>query len=254
MAFHRKLRKPTTVFDIHDVLYATLKVMDDRNGYVSKKTADVSGECPTSQFVLSFLKEVSISSSGFPDEIKQKYFNKVSEIITHFSQPPADMNDEFLRKVYEFFITRSVSDRMIGFIVALPSMYEHLHQRTSSLMKIAEKYSTSNYMGEIGVRDVFFVKLLDVQEFHKEDDNGVDQLLYIYRVSDKIGNIGFFFSKNPPVDNETSTVEKLPIKKFHCFEIKATVKKQMPNRDTGIKETQFTRVRIVEVVGEGTEE
>jgi hypothetical protein len=224
--------------------------MEDRGVYISNKAASATGEAPTSSFVLTSLK----LNPEIPSAWKTKFADKVMEITAHFSQPSRNMDDEFARKVYDLMAARSVSDRMIAFIVALPSMYEHLHDRTSSLLKIAEKYSTSNYIGEIGVRDTIMVKLLDVHEFHKADDSGVDQLLYIYRISDRIGNIGLFFSKNPPADNTTSTITKLPIKVWDCFEMKATPKKQMPNRETGVKETQFTRVRILEMIGTGTEE
>ena len=256
MAFHKnKLRRPSTVFDIKDVLYATLKVMEDRGGYVSNKSSERTGEAPTSQFVLSYLKEISLSGIGFPEGIKEKFSQKVTDISIHFSQPPEDTNNEFDRKVYELLSVRSVSDRMIAYIVALPSMYENIHNRTSNLLKIAEKYSTSNYIGEIGVSGEFTVKLLDVHDFHKLDDNGVNQILYIYRISDRNGNIGFFFSKDPPADNtESTTIEKLPIKVWDCFQFEAIPKKQSPNRETGIKETQFTKVKIIEVIGQGTEE
>jgi hypothetical protein len=62
-----------------------------------------------------------------------------------------------------------------------------------------------------------------------------------------------FFSKNPP-SNINSNIECLPIKIWDCFEMSATPKKMEPNKETGVKETQFNRVKITEFIGPGTEE
>jgi hypothetical protein len=144
---------------------------------------------------------------------------------------------------------------MIAFIVALPWMYENLHDRVSKLMQIAEKYANSNYIGEIGVRDNFIMKCLDVQEYKRKDETtGEDNIFYIYRIVDRIGNYGFFFSEYPPAKNMTSSLEHLIIDVWDCFEMRANPKKMEPNRETGIKETQFNRVTITEFIGPGTEE
>jgi hypothetical protein len=237
------LRKPSTVFNVYDVLVATLKVMEDRGTYVSKKASEVTGETPTSQFVIAYLK----GNPTIPEDNRTKYFNQAEEIANHFRQPPSGF-DDFLEKVYTILVSGAVTDKMIGFVTALPWMYQNLTNRTSKLMKIAQKYASSNYMGELGTRDSFFVKLLDVNEFTKKTTGQPDEKVYIYRIADQGGNYGIFFSSHPPES------EMLPVKVWDCFEMKATPKKQQPNRETGIKETQFSHVKVMEVLGQGSEE
>jgi hypothetical protein len=155
--------------------------------------------------------------------------------------------------VHRLLATGMVSNRMIGFIVALPWMYSNLYNRTSKLMKIAEKYAQSNYIGTIGLRETFLMKVLDVSKFKKTKTDTTEEEYYIYRLSDRLGNFGFFFSKYPPSDVISNT-ECLPIKIWDCFEMKATPKKMGPNKETGIKETQFADVIVTEFIGPGSEE
>jgi hypothetical protein len=249
MAFKRKPRKTSTVYNIDDVLHATMKIIEDRpGGYISQKAAGITGEVPTSQFVLQLLRTGSVGSYH-----NVKYDARIEEIKFHFSNPPGD-NDEFLNTVYQLFCTGMVSENKIGYIAALPTMYESMKGRTTKLMKIAEKYSTSNYMGEIGKPDSFAVKLVDITDFKQTNIiSGEQEKHYLYRVTDRIGNCGLIFSVFPPRETP-GTSETAAFKLWDCFEFKGTPKKQEPNKDTGIKETVFGNVTVTEMIGQGTEE
>jgi len=239
----KKLRKPITVFNIIDVLCVTLQTIEDRGKYVSQKTSDSTGEVSTTKFVVNHLKTSDLDLK----ELYSKYLDKTNEIRKHFSSPPIEQ-DKFLETIYNLFSIGMVSEKMIGYIVALPSMYETMYQRTAKLLKIADKYAASSYMGEIGKQDIFTVKLLEVLEFSKKEQ----EVFFLYRVSDILGNLGFFFSKIPPVNYPGDLT--LPIKLWDCFEMRATPCKIEPNKETGIKETQFSKIEIIEIIGKGTEE
>lgn len=246
-----KLRRTVTVYDIIDVILVTMKVMDDRSGYVSKNNATATGEVPTATFVINHLK----NHDKVSEEIKMDYGVLAKEVYDYFKMPPRDPSDAFLSQVYSLMVTSKVSEKSIAFIVALPWLYENIHNRTIKLLKIAEKYTSSNYMGELGVRGTFIVKLLDVSEFKKQDPaGGQESHFWIYRIADPVGNFGIFFSKFPPFDGSLNLLDCLPIKLWDCFEMLATPKKMQPNRETGIKETQFSNVELTEIIGEGTEE
>src|ERR1035437_6589554 len=233
MAYKKKPRKTSTVYAIEDVLHAAMKSIEDRPGFVSQATAKITGEVPTSQFVLQILR-----NSKHDDFFQEKNRKRISEIKFHFSNTP-NGPDEFLHTVYELFCTGMVSENKIGFIAALPTMYDSLKTRTTKLMKIAEKYSNSNYIGEIGKPQSFTVKLVDIFDYKKKNEvSGEDEKFYIYRVTDRIGNCGLIFSIYPPRD--TPGVSRTSaFKLWDCFEMKATPKKQEPNKETGIKETVF---------------
>jgi hypothetical protein len=252
MAFHKKPRKTSSVYKLTDILHATIKVIGDRGEYVSKKASDASDKLgpPTTQFVLQILNDPDLLKTAILTTSKEN----VAEIVSYFSLPPRT-TDEFSQTVYSLFGTGMVTERMVGYIVALPWMYKNLSCRASKLIKIADKYSSSNYMGQLGVRDSFFVKLVEVIQITKPNEEGMPETFFIYKVADQIGNFGLFFSKQPPADSDFKTVvEHLPIKVWDCFEMRATPKKMEPNKETGIKETQFSRIRIVDVIGQGTEE
>ena len=228
-----------TFFEILEVLEATLKVMEDRGEYISQKSSKNNGETPTSHFVIQYLK------NGLDKTVEMaKFSEKAEEMRAYFSVVPKDPNDGFLKKVYELMQIRTVSEKMIGFIVALPNMYEHTLGRANKLMNIAQKYSQSSYIGTIGIRDIFIVKVVDIVEMTKiSNTTGEKETFFLYRVSDRLGNMGLFFK------NEKSDMEL-----WDCFEMRATPKKQEPNTKTGIKETQFIQVQITEYIGRGTEE
>jgi hypothetical protein len=243
----KKPRKTSTVYEINDVLHATMKIIEDRGGYVSQKAAAITGEVPTSQFVLQLLRN---GSTGSYHDVKHDAI--IEDIKSHFSIENGP--DDFLNTIYQLMCTGMVSERMIGFIVALPSMYDSMKGRTTRLMNLAEKYSNSNYMGEIGKPDTFTVKLVGWCEFKKTNAvSGEQEKHYLYRVTDRIGNCGLIFSVYPPKDTP-GVSETAAFKLWDCFEMKATPKKQEPNKDTGIKETVFGNTTVTEMIGQGTEE
>jgi hypothetical protein len=241
------MRRTSAVYNVKVVLHATLVVMEEHGGeFISGKRATSTGELPTSHFVVKKLQSVphesliNAANDGF-----------VQEILSHFKSvisPPEP--DDFLTKVKEILSIGSVSERMIGFIVALPHTYNQHKNRVGNLSRIADKYAQSNYIGEVGNREEFFVKLIDTNNIQKKDNNGSVQDLTIYRVTDQLGNYGYFFSKLGSLSNLDGTPI---IKKFDCFLMKATPKKHGVGNN-GIKETQFSRVRIIENVGKGSEE
>jgi hypothetical protein len=237
------LRRPTAVFDIDSVLHATLQVMEDRGGeFISGKKAQETGQTSTAKFVIQKIQ-------NNPDGTKifiPKWAEKAEEIKNHFRLTVNTEGDEFISRVKEILATGIVTERMIGFIVALPSLYERKVSRVTELTKVADKYATSNYIGEIGTREEFFVKLLSVKSGIIKD--GVD--ITVYKVADQLGNYGYFFAKTGTLNDE----DGLPIvKPFDCFLMKATPKKHEIGK-SGVRETQFSRVRILQNVGEGSSE
>lgn len=236
------LRRPTAVFDIDSVLHATLAVMKERSGeFVSQKKSQETGAMPTSKFVLQKLR-----SDPASDRFNLPEFDEEVRLIkSHFIADPNIAHDEFITKVKEILATGVVTERMIGFVVALPHLYHQKVNRASALTKIADKYSQSSYIGEIGTREEFFVKLVATHQFEKEGQN-----LTLYKVADQLGNFGFFFAKTGTLNDEEG---KPIVDLYDCFLMKATPKKHEIGK-TGVRETQFSRVRIIENVGKGSNE
>lgn len=233
------IRRPTSVFDVDSVLHATLLVLKETGKFVSNKTSLDTGETPTSKFVIQKLK--SIMNTKF---IVPEFEEKVKQIKEHFLSLPAH-GDDFMNQVKEILLTGSVTEKRVSIVVYLPYMFEKKENRINELSKIAEKYSNSNYIGEIGTREEFFVKLISIYNFEKDGEK-----LVLYKVVDKQGNYGFFFSKDGSLKDQDG---KPIIDLYDCFVMKATPKKHEIGK-SGIKETQFSRVRIIQNVGKGSKE
>lgn len=241
------LRRPASVYNVATVLHATLVAMDEHGGkFVSSKQAGSSGALPTSHFVLEKLRTTEHSQL-----INLNKADYVVDVMYHFKNLPDNPTDDFNTRVKEILNTGVVSERMVGFIVALPHLYDTKRSRTTKLSKFAERYSSSKYIGELGQREEFIVKVLDKQIIHKKNDDGTTQDLELYKVGDQLGNFGFFFAKvGTLVDLDGAPM----LDKYDCIVMKATPKKHQVSRDSGIRETQFSRVRVAQHIGKGSEE
>ncbi len=106
--------------------------------------------------------------------------------------------------------------------------------RDRSRVKRVADAAGSDYIGEIGERAEFFVKLVEHIYSNKADYN-------IYRLQDRSGNLGLFFSNLSP--------EELKVEVGDCMMIKMTPKRQDISNFHGGKETVFNRIKIVKNVG-----
>lgn len=247
------MKKAPVVYNVRDVLFITLKVIRETGEFVSAKKAEASAgqKTPTSAFVLQQMK--SQNMAHIKTMAPMEDCTLVDEILNHFSQEVEANHDKFLRAVLPLVRLGTVTDRMIGFIVALPATYDAKFGRAQKLIQFAQRYAASKYIGEVGTCAEFVVKVIEIFDFMKAEEK-----IYGYRVSDQDGNIGIFFSKEPPENNvgfaTTAPRPGLGLRLFDCFIMKATPKGFGVNKNSGVKETQFSRVRVVENIGPGSAE
>lgn len=90
----------------------------------------------------------------------------------------------------------------------------------------------SQFIGEIGKREEFFIKFVDIRWIARLGSN-------VINIVDSNGNYGVYFSKEAPPG----------IFVGDCAVIKMTPKKQEISTFHQGKETTFSRIRLIENVG-----
>jgi hypothetical protein len=225
------------------VLHATLTVLEEQNGvFVSNAKAQDTGATKTSVLVIKKMAEkVNELDSLIRDENKEE----VKAIVDHYLSVEEDPENNYITKVKEILRIGSVSSNYIPYLVALVPSYQKIKDRTKTLAKISDRYGNSKHLGTIGVREEFFVKLISMHHFERDG-----KALTTYKVADQLGNLGYFFANDTALRDEKG--EPL-IELFDCFVMKAIPKNHGVGKE-GYKETQFTRVQIVENLGKGSEE
>jgi hypothetical protein len=121
-----------------------------------------------------------------------------------------------------------------GFVACVYATMDRAAGREMKMAEAKESASTSEYMGSVKTRAEFFVKLIGKTY---SDNAGC----YIYKVKDRKGNLGVFFSS----DSSMAEVNE-------CFLAKMTPKRHSVSDFHGGKETVFKRVKVVQNVGAST--
>ena len=206
-------------------------------GYVSKKRAmdgtSGSGATPTSQTLARWLKadpdagavQVKAEDTVRAD-VALAWLAKLSP-TNEFYQSLIKLNAGGYRSVDNGQITKSD----FGFVACVYSTMEREAAKELARATAEEAAEDSEYMGKLKARAEFFVKLVG----KKYSDNVG---CYIYKVKDRKGNLGVFFSSDSGLAELND-----------CILAKMTPKRHSVSDYHGGKETVFNRVKVVRNVG-----
>jgi hypothetical protein len=227
------LRHPS-IFPVNEVLQVTLFVMKEQGKFVSAKEAKETNTLPTSHYVLKFFK----SGVEMVHEIMKVEY--IDQVVTYFSNLRPETSDNFILTVQSILRSGMVSERMIGFIVALPHTFDTRSTRARKLMNISTVYASSHYMGQESSRDEFLLKLVSIEDAPKLGPG-----TKIFRVEDQEKNLGYMFGKQLLIDGAPLTIND-------CFLCNATVKSHEVDKISGIKQTFFNRVKVTANIGKSS--
>ena len=121
-----------------------------------------------------------------------------------------------------------------GFVACVYVTMDRAENREKNKKEAKVAASSSEYIGELKKRSEFFVKLVAVNYSQNVG-------CHIFKVRDRKGNHGVFFSSAGP--------EELGVKLNECFLAKMTPKRHSVSEYHGGKETIFNRVKVVQNVG-----
>jgi len=171
----------------------------------------------------------------FEREVRQKLENKVlTEAMTireYFKKVTDARTDFMLNCVAIANGEDEIPKSKLGFAVAMVPVYRA--QMTKNEM--AETYANSEYVGVVGKRKNFFIKLLE-KKFLRSHDS------YIYTFADRRANLIKTWV-TPEKDQEWN------MNVNDCIDLDGYVRRHEANKYTKIRETYINRVKIIENKG-----
>jgi len=233
-------RKPVETYPLEIALEATAAIIRT-HGYISKKESATSGRHPTSRTLGIWLNS-AVGGEGATDLVTDDDRILAGKAMAWLKaltdKGPTSSESDFDRsmRLLSHGGYRNVAPSMItksdfGFVACVYATMDRAANREVKKAEAKESASTSEYMGSVKKRAEFFVKLIGKTY---SDNVGC----YIYKIKDRKGNLGVFFSS----DSAVAEVNE-------CFLAKMTPKRHSINDYHGGKETVFNRVKVVENVG-----
>ena len=229
-------KKPVQTYPLELALESAAAIIRT-HGYISKKEAGTSGRQATSVTIGTWLNSPSSTAPVIEDADKtaaaeamvwlDALARSTGVSANSFDASMASLTVGGYRKVASGMITKSD----FGFVACVWATMEREvnWKKKQDDLKVAS--ANSDYIGSLKKRADFFVKLVGK---NYSDNVGC----YIYKVKDRKGNLGVFFSS----DSDLAEVND-------CFLAKMTPKRHSVNDYHGGKETVFNRVKVVENVG-----
>ena len=210
------------------------------HGYISKKdAAQSSGRHSTSHTLGIWLTDPCTLNTLPEDKVKAKEALAWLNALTH--KGPTAHESDFDRSMrllpqggYRNVAPSMIAKSDFGFVACVYTTMDRAANREMKMAEAKESASTSEYMGSVKTRAEFFVKL--VQKTYSDNAG-----CYIYKVKDRKGNLGVFFSS----DSALAEINE-------CFLAKMTPKRHSVSDFHGGKETVFKRVKVVQNVGAST--
>jgi hypothetical protein len=232
---------PTT-YPLLRVLEAAIQVYENDGRYISKE------EAANNNTVCSASKILALVNSGYiatPAQIAE-----TTEIIKKFADIDPKDNGYLIRVKADLNAAiaavpspeeSTIKPNSLGVWAALPQIYSRMKKHEAENKVAAEQGKNSDYIGNVGDRKEYFVKLTDKKFFQKIGMEGCN----IFFLIDRFGNVGLFYRNGDLTDEAGGAVNI-----GDCFLMKATIKDLRVSQFSGNKETVFNRVKILENKGQ----
>ena len=204
----------STKFTVLDAVTASVAI-DKTLGYDKAKNKTVMLEV--------------LSGSAMVEAVAQVTPDEVIEVIDWGRE---QKGNDFFYSLRDILSKEEITSNQFGFIACLPFLKRQAEGREAQKQELAKTTANSEWIGKVGKRSEFFVKLTSKRFLNNYDS-------WIYSTVTKEGNLGVFFSQ-----------KDFEIVEGDCFVMKATPKRHQISNFHGGKETMFNRVVLKEVVGQ----
>ena len=226
--YFRNLGLEEIKYPVLQILGSALLVTNEQGGYVSTQTSKKTGQQTTAYEVKEMLdagkRQVEITAN-------EQEAQKVLDWGSNKNSIPDGLDPSFWCDLNTQLT--HVSSNKIGIIAS--AIYFYNQKFTRELYK--DFIRNSKYIGDLKQRDIFFAKLLN--KIAKNDQNGLSEGYYIYKVVTREGDYAFFFNKND-----------FPIEVGDCFLFRGTVIGHDVCRYEKVPSTKFNNVRFMENHGQ----
>ena len=231
-------RKNRSEYNLNTALLYAAAIIR-KHGYISKKNAEMNGRVPTSKHMETWLKAPAPpNSDNILTEDQVKAADALAWLHNMGTHPGYESEGDFVRSMrklihggYHRVAAGNVTTSDFGFIACVWSTMEREKARETKKQEQITAAEKSEFMGKVKQRAEFFVKLVERNYSDRMD-------CYIYKVKDRKGNLGVFFSNDDKVANVND-----------CFLAKMTPKRHSVSSYHGGKETVFNRVKVLQNVG-----
>lgn len=172
----------------------------------------------------------------FEREIRQQLDNKVlteAQTIVEYFKSVTDPKTDFMTACVRIANKDDgqIPKNDIGYAVAMVPVYRSMQKRS----QFEEEYGNSDYVGVVGKRKNFFIKLLEKKYLQSHDS-------YIYTFVDRRKNV---VKTWVTMDKD----EEWNMKVNDCVDLDGFVRVHEANKYTKIRETYINRVKIIENKG-----
>jgi hypothetical protein len=218
--------KPKT-FKMADVVKAAFYIITRDKGYVSKDLASDTRKSTNSvvnEYVRSGMLAAGSDVDGFYVDFLFHHVN-----IGTFEGKLSLLDKKHNHFIVEGYKSGEVESEDLGTVVYIVNRYMNLMK----LRELSSPFISSSWLcKELGKTDYYFIKITHIIT----NPNNI-----YFRFQDRYNNIGSFFTAITP----TFTA----IKVDDCIGISAKLRLKKTNRFTGVKETVFSEVEVIENVG-----
>ena len=218
---------------IEIVIAHAIKVIEEDGGFIGNSQSGYAGDAngirSTKDKVLSIFRQEKVPS------IDGNYVKQALEVKEHFKglhmKNDAPKHSEFLKSLNRIAQSDHVVEKEMGYVVAMPPSYQSIKDKK----EFEARYSGSDYVGNVGERQNFFLKLLE-----KKFIGAAECELWTW--TDKRNNI----VKTWVTMLKT---EEWQIQIGDCVDLDAFVRKHEANKMNNIRETYINRLKIIDNVG-----
>jgi len=201
----------------------------DLNGFVSKTQAMATGETPTSVVALAAYQNSTIDP-------RTNTLTMLGMSMVNWANAHTDNRNDFLNSGIHVLRngsrTGDIKSNEVAILAAMFDVYKKEMARIEDQAKFKEAHKGSEFMGTLKKRGEFFVKLIEVVPVSNRG-------FKVNKVVDRTGNMGVIIC-----DINASIAEK-----GECFLFKGTPVGQEISTYTGVKETRFNRIKVLNNVG-----
>jgi hypothetical protein len=211
-------------FNLLEVVSIAVSIIEKDGEFIGNSNTGYAGDLPgfrsTKDKVITFLKKFEGTA------VTEAHVAKAKEVIKYFSDCVTD--NQFMQTLNKLSSEETIENKMIGYAVAMVPTYD-------KSMKDLEFLKNSDYVGVVGTRENFFIKLIS-----KKYIRGAE--CYLYTFMDRRQNI---VKTWVTMDKEQS----FNLNVNDCVDLDAYVKKHEANKLNSVRETYINRIKIIDNKG-----
>ena len=214
--------------EIVNVIAKAISVIEQDGEFRGNSNTGYAGDVPGYRSTKD--KVVSHFKSPTPETYEERIWTEAKEVLDYFRNRAMHTND-FMTNLIVLSKSDEIIVKNIGYIVAMVPTYRKQQMKDA----IASEYANSDYLGVVGKRREFFLKLIERQYIQSMECS-------LFTFIDRRKNLVKTWVS-------ADKVEQFNMSEGDCVDLTAFVRKHEKNKYNNLRETIINRVKIVENKG-----